>query len=624
MVDRPVADVMVRPEGRTSACRASRGGGTHGLEAFRPSSSLGRPGSARPRRVLRQGLVSAGVTSCAAATIIGLSVPFLSAIIAACGSDSGSSSEHRRRPPAAARHRSGHGRRHHQGGRAEAGQPARSRRHAGPRQLRHRRPVLRVPVHAGRERRHRPRPGGVVGARTTTAASGRSSCVKASSGRTARTSPRPTSPPRWTAWSRPGNSGLKGVIEKGAVDASDPDTAVFTLVGPNGNFPYLVSVFNAQTVITPVDYAIGHHARQEPERHRRRGSSTSYDPATGRQVRRNDDWWGGKTPLDGTEFQFFDDLGTMVTATQGGEVDAIVQFQVIGGDALFNDPNFNVLEFEAVDAPPDLDALRQGPVRRQGGAPGAGLHVRPPADGRDALQGQGRPRQRPRDRPVRTRSSTTVGPAADQGHRQGQAAAGRRRRHAASSATLHFGRPAGDPRAGPAHPERRQGGRHQPRARRSRACDTFYGAQWCPDEPADPPCSGAAELGIVDYGHRAVPDVYLNAALATKGIWNSSQYSSPEFDAAFKEYQAAVDVEAQTGGVQEDRDHPQRGRAGRPAVLLQLPVRLLEEVPGRAGVSTRPDVPRQGLAGLTHATVRAERGARRARPPHRSRRRAGR
>ena len=55
--------------------------------------------------------------------------------------------------------------------------------------------------------------------------------------------------------------------------------------------------------------------------------------------------------------------------------------------------------------------------------------------------------------------------------------------------------------------------------------DTFYGAQWCPAEPADPPCSGAAELGIVDYGHRATPDVFLNAALATNGVWNSSQYS---------------------------------------------------------------------------------------------------
>ena len=45
--------------------------------------------------------------------------------------------------------------------------------------------------------------------------------------------------------------------------------------------------------------------------------------------------------------QFFAELGTMVTAIQGGAVDAIVQFSVLGGDALLNDPNFTVLEVEA-------------------------------------------------------------------------------------------------------------------------------------------------------------------------------------------------------------------------------------------------------------------------------------
>ncbi|OGO52149.1 MAG: hypothetical protein A2Z32_14125 [Chloroflexi bacterium RBG_16_69_14] len=75
--------------------------------------------------------------------------------------------------------------------------------------------------------------------------------------------------------------------------------------------------------------------------------------------------------------------------------------------------------------------------------------------------------------------------------------------------------------------------------------DTFYGAQWCPADPKDPPCSGAAELGIVDYGHRATPDVYLNAALKSKGIWNSSQYNSPAFDAAFTEFQTSVGVDSQ-------------------------------------------------------------------------------
>ena len=62
---------------------------------------------------------------------------------------------------------------------------------------------------------------------------------------------------------------------------------------------------------------------------------------------RNEDWWGGTTPLDSTDFTFFDDLGTMLTAMQGGAVDGLVQFSVIGGDALLNSPDFHVLEIES-------------------------------------------------------------------------------------------------------------------------------------------------------------------------------------------------------------------------------------------------------------------------------------
>ncbi len=74
---------------------------------------------------------------------------------------------------------------------------------------------------------------------------------------------------------------------------------------------------------------------------------------------------------------------------------------------------------------------------------------------------------------------------------------------------------------------------------------TFYAKSWCPSEPANPPCSGADEIGIVDYGHRGVPDIYLNASLSTNGAWNSAQYSNPEYDRGFQNYQASVGVDAQ-------------------------------------------------------------------------------
>ena len=113
-------------------------------------------------------------------TVIGLSVPFLGAVIAACGgddddattgTDDGTARTRRRHRHDAGHRTVGHrwdrdpGRRH-PGRLAEAGRPARPDRHAGPRLLRHRRPVLRVPRHARRQRgrQHRARSRRVVGA----------------------------------------------------------------------------------------------------------------------------------------------------------------------------------------------------------------------------------------------------------------------------------------------------------------------------------------------------------------------------------------------------------------------------------------------------------------------------
>ena len=82
-----------------------------------------------------------------------------------------------------------------------------------------------------------------------------------------------------------GNSGLKGVLGPGGAIATDPKTVTFTLDGGNGNFPYLVSVFNAQTLITPKDYAAGTTLDKEPERDRRLEAQDSTTSAAGRDVR---------------------------------------------------------------------------------------------------------------------------------------------------------------------------------------------------------------------------------------------------------------------------------------------------------------------------------------------------
>jgi peptide/nickel transport system substrate-binding protein len=338
------------------------------------------------------------------------------------------------------------------------------------------------------------------------------------------------------------NAGLDGVIGQGSVDSSDPLTAVVTLLAPNGNFPYLVSVFNAQAVITPVAFTTGTTLDAAPN-----GTGpwklTSFDAATGAEFARNDDWWGGAPPLATTTFQFYDDVGSMVTAAAAGEVDMLNQFQVVGGEALFDNPDFNVVGFPAATHRQiwmrcDTGQFTDKRVRQ---ALGYSIDRQALVDtlfkgradiGNDHVIAPLYPffdpaiAQRPYD-PDMSRQLL-----ADAGFPDG------------ISAVLHFGNLQEIPQlAQLIQAQVAAGGFTLELAGES--LDTFYGAQWCPAEPADPPCSGAAELGIVDYGHRATPDVYLNAALATNGIWNSSQYSSPEFDAAFAEYQAAIGLDAQ-------------------------------------------------------------------------------
>ena len=53
---------------------------------------------------------------------------------------------------------------------------------------------------------------------------------------------------------------------------------------------------------------------------------------------------------------------------------------------------------------------------------------------------------------------------------------------------------------------------------------------------------------MTDYGHRGVPNVYLNAALKSPkagGVWNASQFANPAYDKLLDEYAAGVDIPAQ-------------------------------------------------------------------------------
>ena len=142
------------------------------------------------------------------------------------------------------------------------------------------------------------------------------------------------------------------------------------------------------------------------------GSSSTTTSRPGATFERNADWWGGQTPLDGTEFTVLRRApGPMVTAYQGDQIDAIVQFDVLSGAALFDDPNFTPIATPAALHRQIWMRCDTGQFTGQARPPGAGAHLRPRSAGPSAVQGPGRARQRPRHlaglpvlRPVRRRS----------------------------------------------------------------------------------------------------------------------------------------------------------------------------------------------------------------------------
>ncbi len=338
-----------------------------------------------------------------------------------------------------------------------------------------------------------------------------------------------------------GNSALKGVIDKGSASSSDGKTVVFKLNSANGNFPYLVSTDNAQAAIIPKSQAEGATLDKELN-----GTGpwkmTKYDAKTGATFVRNDKWWGGKTPLDSVEWVFFGDLQAQVVALQSGQVDGIIQFSVLGGEGLLNNSNLNVIALKAATHRQVWMRTDKGPFKDPQVREALAWTLDRTAMVQTLFKGT-----------ADVGADTVIAPVypyADPSlpQRNKDIAKAKSLLQAAGvtniTSTFNVVKlqeipdlaaliKAGAQEAGITLNIKVEDG------------STFYGSAWCPEKPADPPCSGATDIGIVDYGHRGTPDVYLNAALSTGGVWNSSQYSSSEFDAAFKAFQAAIGVDAQ-------------------------------------------------------------------------------
>jgi peptide/nickel transport system substrate-binding protein len=347
-------------------------------------------------------------------------------------------------------------------------------------------------------------------------------------------------------------AGLAGIVSEGATEASDDQTVVINLDSPNGNLPVLVSLFNPQSLVTPVDYVSGTTLDERPT-----GTGAwildDFDPSAFRaSFVPNPDWWGGAVKLDRTTMQGFETGGTKVAAFAAGEVDIIQDFSISDGATLltddgatiirppaanhrqlwfntqlpsgspFTDPRVRQAVCYAIDRQQIIDTVYEGEAQIGNDHPVSSSlpffdesqeqRAFDPEMAKQLLADAGYPDGI--EMPIQVGDIGEV-PAIAAIVEQNLAAVG---------ITTPVGvTPNSD----------------------------FYGEYWCVADNTGPgvPCGTSAPIGIVDYGHRPTPDIYFGRALATDGDWNSSNYASSEFDGLFGDYQSATDVAGQKDAV---------------------------------------------------------------------------
>ena len=340
-----------------------------------------------------------------------------------------------------------------------------------------------------------------------------------------------------------GNSALSGTLEKGGTTAPDDTTVVFTLASANGNFPYLVSSDNTQSQIVQAAWSV--------EKNLEAGMGgtgpwivNTLDPATGITYKRNESWWGGKTPLDEIEFKFIEDPQAQIAAMAAGEVDGLPAFSYDIGEVLFQNSNVNIVEMTSATHRQISMRTDKGKLADKRLRQAIALTFDREKMVEKLLGGRGSVANDNVIFGLYPYSDASV----PQRAKDIEKAKALLAEAGAEGLEIECQYIKGLEMPGLAQ-IMQEGAKEAGINITIVGVDysVYYSKYWCPAEPADPPCSGASDFNICDYGHRGTPDVYLNAALKSGGVWNSAQYQNAEFDGLFQEFQSAIDVDAKMG-----------------------------------------------------------------------------
>jgi len=328
---------------------------------------------------------------------------------------------------------------------------------------------------------------------------------------------------------------FRGLLAKGGTRKVDNYTVAFHLEKPNGNFPYAVSIDNYNAIILP---------EKMEDNYEKTFMGTgpfrieSYRPRVGATLVRNPEYWGARALPDRVEFSFYAEPQARLIALQAGEVDMLDAVPVVMSPVLQRNPDIKLIPVNSsnhrpmhmkCDRPPFADKrVRQAlalTLDRQGLVDGfcRGLAVK----GNDSPFAPLYPSTDP-SVPQRNRNIAKA--------KQLMAAAGVADGFDVTLTTQQY-------TDIPEYAQLVQSFAKAAGIRINLKIETqeaYYGK-------AIPGQSDWLDstLGITDYAHRGVPNVFLGNPLLSEGAWNAAHFKNATYDNLVAQYVKALDLEAQ-------------------------------------------------------------------------------
>ena len=328
-------------------------------------------------------------------------------------------------------------------------------------------------------------------------------------------------------------STFKGVLLPDGVKKVDAHTVAFHLQAPNGNFPYLLSSDNYNAIIVPKG--------SDPKQYQKDFVGTGpfkiekFVPGSSASFVRNDDYWGGPVGPARVVMKFYDDQQSQVLALQGGEVDVIQQIVVQGAQGLLHDPSVKILDIHATthrevhmrcDKPPFTDKR----VRRA-----LALTLNRKGIIRGLMEGRAQLGNDSPFSPLYPSTNRTVP------QRHADLAEAKKLVHAAGlkpGTEVQLDAP--QLQEIPDYAVLIQNAAAEIGLKiniKTETTSAYYGqATFGNSDWLD------STMGITDYGHRGVPNVFLGAPLMSDGTWNAAHFKNKTYDKLAGDYIAALDL----------------------------------------------------------------------------------